>query len=110
MNKIISIINEELDLIKKQLSNKNITDKNQLIQEKKQLEDFMFLINFSQEYDIRKDSTLNIVSLPYEENSGYEEYRILNDYETENREHWTELKINNEPIRLYPSDIIIQKK
>lgn len=110
MDKIISIINRELDLIKKQLSDKSIIDKDQLIQDKKQLEHVLFLINFSQKYDIQKNAISNIILLPYEENTGYGEYRVLNDYETEDREHWAELKIDNEPIRLYPSDIIIQKR
>ena len=48
-----------------------------------------------------------IIELPNME-TGWSNYRIMNDCETDNRKHWIELKINNFPICM--GDILIISK
>ncbi|MFP1872098.1 hypothetical protein ACLEDV_09055 [Lonsdalea quercina] len=42
--------------------------------------------------------------------SGYSEYRIVNDCESDNRELWVEYKYRNKIIRLDSGDLIIKMK
>jgi len=37
------------------------------------------------------------------------EYRVLEDNETERREHWTEVVVDGERLRLQPGDVILRR-
>jgi hypothetical protein len=38
------------------------------------------------------------------------EYRVLEDHETERREHWSEVAVDGVPLRLLPHDLILRKR
>jgi hypothetical protein len=40
--------------------------------------------------------------------SGYAEYRIMCDHESDDRENWTEVKLDGEHLRLCPGDLIVE--
>ena len=50
----------------------------------------------------------DVIELPFL-NTGWSEYRIINDCETDNINDWIELKIDNNFVRLTAGDLIIQK-
>ena len=45
-----------------------------------------------------------------EMNTGYSEYRIINDCESDNKELWIEYIYENNIIRLYPGDLLVKMK
>ena len=45
-----------------------------------------------------------------EMNTGYSEYRIINDCESDNKELWLEYIYENNIIRLYPGDLLVKMK
>ncbi|MEZ0230225.1 MAG: hypothetical protein ACAI25_16505 [Planctomycetota bacterium] len=54
--------------------------------------------------------TERVHTLPsLEGRGGYSEYRVLDDAETEDREHWTEPEIEGEKRRLTPGDVLIER-
>jgi len=55
-------------------------------------------VNNVQKYDI--------IELP-DPKTGFSEYRVMNDCETDNMEYWQELEINNKRISMTMGDIII---
>jgi hypothetical protein len=38
------------------------------------------------------------------------EYRVLEDHETDNREHWIEVVVQGDPLRLQIWDIILRRR
>lgn len=91
-----------------ELIRKNI-NKEENIKLKNEFNNILYLISLTNKFDINKNDIEDILVLP-EEKTGYSEFRIINDCESDNKEYWTECKINNKAIRLYPNDIIIKKK
>ena len=45
-----------------------------------------------------------------EMNTGYSEYRIINDCESDNKELWLEYIYENNIIRIYPGDLLVKMK
>ena len=45
-----------------------------------------------------------------EMNTGYSEYRIMNDCESDNKELWIEYIYENDEIRLYSGDLLVKMK
>ena len=45
-----------------------------------------------------------------EMNTGYSEYRIINDCESDNKELWIEYIYEDNRIRLYPGDLLVKMK
>ena len=43
-------------------------------------------------------------------NTGYSEYRIINDCESDNKELWIEYIYEDNRIRLYPGDLLVKMK
>jgi hypothetical protein len=102
------------ELIKENLSRLNDQFKagsadNELKAQKRELETVLFLIELSKDLELNKSTISNIIKLP-ESNTGYSEYRVVNDCETDKRDQWIELTIDGKAVRLNSDDIIIQKK
>ncbi|REC63973.1 hypothetical protein DRF65_04550 [Chryseobacterium pennae] len=101
------LIAKEIDTLN-DLIHKGI-DKESNIQLKKDLSDSIHLLDMFDRYEINKRTVDDIWSLP-DFNTGYSDYRIINDCESDDPAQWIELSINNEKIRLSEGDIIIRKK
>ena len=100
-------INAELSKIEKQL--KLNIDKKDNISLKNQLLDMMYLIDIYEKYKLQKKKIEKIITLPTIYTCAAE-YRIINDCESDNKEYWQEMEIDNETIRLHSDDIIIKMK
>ncbi|MEG0927327.1 hypothetical protein [Chryseobacterium sp.] len=79
------------------------------LQLRNELSEVIYLISLSDKHQINKKSIKTILELP-DSNTGYSDYRIINDCESDQPDHWIEVSIHNEKIRLAEGDIIIQKK
>lgn len=100
---IASEINKLNDLISKNI------DKESNLKLKKELSEALYLLSIFDEYQISKKTIDTIIELP-SSNTGYSDYRIINDCESHNPDHWLEVSINEEKIRLAEGDIVIRKK
>lgn len=106
MNSVI----EKLQIWRDEIAAQIAKDKNnELIQDKNEVEDALFALNFCLKYKISKKDIEKVVELP-ELNTGISEYRIMNDCETDNRDLWVELIMEDESIRCSENDILIKKK
>ncbi|MHA8111810.1 hypothetical protein ACX122_01565 [Kosakonia cowanii] len=70
----------------------------------------LFFLRKLATYLMTRDMSLEIDSIIQIENeeTGYSEYRILNDCETDNRDLWVEYK--NGSVRVNPGDLLIKMK
>lgn len=100
-------IKKEVDKLN-DLINKEI-DRESNLQLRKELSETIYLLNVFDNYQISKKTIESILELP-NSNTGYSEYRIINDCESDNPNYWIEISIHNEKIRLTEGDIIIRKK
>lgn len=76
------------------------------LQVKRQIDTAISCLELCQLHQIHPSA--NVTVLPdTETRSPFGDYRIVEDHETENRECWTELKIDGHLLALYPGDIII---
>jgi len=102
---VIKKLNHWLNEVKVQLSldPKNI----ELHELASQIDIAIQNIKLCEKYGILPKSIIKI--LPEQScRSHSSDYRIVEDLETENREHWIEVTINNKPIRLNEGDLVIQ--
>ncbi len=76
------------------------------IQVKRQLDAAIDCLEFCQQNQIHSNSKVLVLPATQTQ-SPSSNYRVLEDHETDRQEYWVELKINNEPLHLYPGDIII---
>lgn len=107
MELVKNMISSEIERINELIKiNEN---KNENIKLKNELLEVSFLINMSEKYHISMNEIKNIFKIP-KENTGYSEYRIINDCESDNPLNWREVMINNESMRLQENDIIIKLK
>ncbi|MGE8433349.1 hypothetical protein [Chryseobacterium joostei] len=79
------------------------------LQLKKELSETIYLLSILDNHQINKKTIKTILELP-DSNTGYSDYRIINDCESDNPGHWIEVNIHNEKLRLAEGDIIIKKK
>ncbi len=80
-----------------------------VVEIKIQIERAIKCLELCEEYQIVPEKILAIHELPYMK-TGYFEYRIMNDCEVDQRDMWIELKVDDEPLRVIPGDLIIEKK
>jgi hypothetical protein len=74
---------------------------------KRQIEAAIGCLQLCEEYQIRPEAQVTILpGAPFF--PPWTEFRILDDRETERREEWAELEIENESFPLYPGDIVIR--
>ncbi|MGE8555467.1 MAG: hypothetical protein ACN6OB_16230 [Chryseobacterium jejuense] len=100
-------ITKEIDRLSSLISNG--IDKESNLQLKKELSDAIHLLEMFDCYQISKKTIDMILELP-DSRTGYSEYRIMNDCESDDPAQWIELKINDKKIKLSEGDIIIRKK
>ncbi|WP_347217326.1 hypothetical protein [Chryseobacterium sp.] len=87
----------------------NGINKESNIQLKKELSELIHLLDISNRYQLRKNTMDAILELP-DSRTGYSDYRIMIDCESDDPAQWVELRINGNNIRLSEGDIIIRKK
>ncbi|WP_160139604.1 hypothetical protein [Chryseobacterium sp. c4a] len=87
----------------------NEVNKESNVQLKEELSETVHLLDMFNGYQISKKTVDMILELP-DFRTGYSDYRIINDCESDDPKQWVELNINNENVRLSDGDIIIKKK
>ncbi|PWN66110.1 hypothetical protein [Chryseobacterium oncorhynchi] len=100
---IVREIDELNDLISRE------GNKESHLQLKKELSETLYLLSIFDNHQINQKTIKTILELP-DSNTGYSDYRIINDCESDNPDHWIEVSIHNEKLRLGAGDIIIKKK
>lgn len=108
-NQVISHLHSEMQNVENKLTSRYNHSKN--LSYKIQIENAIKCLEACEKFKILPQKVMNITELP-KQNTGYAEYRIMNDCETENRKNWIELidEERKELIRLLPKDIIIERK
>ena len=84
-------------------------EKQALVSYKKELEQLLFLKKLSDTYQLEPKEIDHIVVLP-PPRTDFASFRIVDDAETEEKQWWEELKIQNEPLWLCEGDILIKKR
>ncbi|MBP2617804.1 hypothetical protein [Chryseobacterium jejuense] len=102
-----NFITEEIDRLNHLISKGVDKESNVLL--KKELSDTIHVLDIFDCYQISKKTIDTIFELP-DSHTGYSDYRIMNDCESDDPTQWVELKINDEKIKLSEGDIIIRKK
>ena len=84
-------------------------EKQALVSYKKELEQLLFLKKLSDTYHLEPKEIERIIVLP-SPGTDFANFRLVDDAETEEKQCWEELKIENEPIWLCEGDILIKKR
>lgn len=103
----IDFITSEIDKLNDLI--RNDIDKASNLRLKKELSEAIYLLNILKQHQISKKTVEAIIELP-SSNTGYSDYRIINDCESDDPDHWLEVRINDEKIRLAEGDIVIRRK
>lgn len=104
MEYVIKVLLAEKDLLVKKLKSKENTDVN--IKRIAQINKSINWINKISELELKDVDKYEIVELP-DMNTGYSEYRLMNDCETDDIKQWIEFK---DHIGLTTGDFIISLK
>lgn len=107
METVKNMISNEIEKINELIRRNENKDEN--IKLKNELLEVLFLINLSETYHISKSQIENIFKIP-KTNTGYSEFRLINDCESDDPLNWTEMMIDNENIHLNENDIVIKFK
>lgn len=103
-NPAIELIEAEITRVEGRLSETH--GDSEILHSKLSLESSLRLMRLMQDHELLSGS--KVVSVPVPDDAGsLMEYRVMNDYETEDRSMWHELVSDGESIRLTPGDIII---
>jgi hypothetical protein len=101
---------EKLEVWKKEIELALTKGKDiKLINLKNEISNSVSCLKMFIENNIKVSKISNVINLP-SSNTGYSEYRIMNDCETDQINNWIELKINDKPIRCNEGDILILMK
>ena len=84
-------------------------EKQALVSYKKELEQLLFLKKLSDTYHLEPVAIERIIVLP-SPRTDFSNFRLVDDAETEEKQWWEELKIENEPLWLCEGDILIKKR
>ena len=84
-------------------------EKQALVCYKKELEQLLSLKKLSDIYHLEPIVIEKIIVLP-PPGTDFASFRIVDDAETEEKQWWEELKIQNEPLWLCEGDILIKKR
>lgn len=102
---------EAIELIKTEIA--NLDDKlsttaghSSLVQRKDSLQSSLRLLRQLSDYEVAPKATIYSLPLPISPGH-FSEIRLLDDQETEDRAHWTELEIEGDPVRAIVGDILI---
>ncbi|MFC3157993.1 hypothetical protein SAMN05443633_104335 [Chryseobacterium arachidis] len=102
-----NMISNEIERLNELIKKSENKDEN--IRLKNELLEVLFLINLSKTYHLSQSQIEHIFKIP-ETNTGYSEFRIINDCESDDPLRWAEVIIDNENVRLNENDIIIKFK
>lgn len=108
MEFVRNLIKKELQRIEEQLSDSTGNKLSSNISNKDDLKKCLYLIDLAELYDLDAKSIKEIISLP-DMKTGYSEYRIINDCESDAKQNWIEI-FEESTKRLLPGDLIILKK
>ena len=105
------LIEDELQKIIHQLKEVSLLqeEKQALVSYKKELEQLLFLKKLSDTYHLEPAAIERIIVLP-PPRTDFASFRIVDDAETEEKQWWEELNIENEPLWLCEGDILIKKR
>lgn len=93
-----------IDFIEHEIASSRGTDKKMYL--KLQLLKKVALYMSQHEFEGDVDKVIPLIDM----NTGYSEYRLVNDCESDNREQWIEYKYENETIRLSAGDFLVKMK
>lgn len=109
MDYVLNILRELRDCAISELKQ----GKNESLKTKLDLDRAISCVEFCNKHNLftNKKEKYTIFELPFL-CTGYSDYRIIDDCETDHREYWKELKLikDDEIVYLSPGDIIIQRK
>ena len=105
------LIEDELQKIIHQLKDVSLLqeEKQALVSYKKELEQLLFLKKLSDMYHLESAAIERIIVLP-PPRTDFAGFCIVDDAETEEKQWWEELRIENEPIWLCEGDVLIKKR
>ena len=105
------LIEDELHKIIHQLKEVSLLqgEKQALVSYKKELEQLLFLKKLSDTYHLEPKEIERIIVLP-PPGTDFANFRLVDDAETEEKQCWEELKIENEPLWLCEGGILIKKR
>lgn len=111
MDIVYKTLEKERSKILEQISScNNIEDKTELISNKKLIENAIQLLKKCHDYGISTNAIFT--KLPQKQcDTPSSEYRIVEDGETDNPQHWHEVSIENKPfnhVRLGEGDIVVE--
>jgi len=111
MKTVKQLIEDELQKIIHQLKEVSLLqeEKQALLSYKKELEQLLFLKKLSDTYYLEPATIERIIVLP-PPRTDFSNFRLVDDAETEEKQWWEELKIENKPIWLCEGDILIKKR
>ena len=111
MKTVKQLIEDELQKIIHQLKEVSLLqeEKQALLSYKKELEQLLFLKKLSDTYYLEPLTIERIIVLP-PPRTDFSNFRLVDDAETEEKQWWEELKIENKPIWLCEGDILIKKR
>ena len=111
MKTVKQLIEDELQKTIYQLKEVSLLqeEKQALVCYKKELEQLLFLKKLSDTYQLEPKERERIIVLPTPR-TDFASFRIVDDAETEEKQWWEELKIENEPLWLCEGDILIKKR
>ena len=111
MKTVKQLIEDELHKTIHQLKEVSLLqeEKQALVSYKKELEQLLFLKKLSDTYHLEPIVIEKIIVLP-PPRTDFASFRIVDDAETEEKQWWEELRIENEPIWLCEEDILIKKR
>ena len=111
MKTVKQLIEDELQKIIHQLKEVSLLqeEKQALLSYKKELEQLLFLKKLSDTYHLEPKEIAHIIVLP-PPRTDFSNFRLVDDAETEEKQWWEELKIENKPIWLCEGDILIKKR
>jgi hypothetical protein len=107
MESVKNMISNEMEKINELIKKNENKDEN--IKLKNELLEVLFLINLSKTYNISKSKIENVFKIT-KTNTGYSEFRVVNDCESDDPLNWAEVMIDNENVRLNENDILIKCK
>jgi hypothetical protein len=105
MNYAILVLQEKQVELVAQLR-EGSANKADILQQKKEIDTALNWLETIDKQNLGHVSDYEWVELPFMKN-GYSSYRIMDDGETDNREHWIEFKT---PIEVTATDFLVLKK
>lgn len=95
-----------LNILRSQALSRLSNGDNTALAVKLQLDDAIRSLQFCQQHQIT--ASAKVIKLPSTRTATpSSEYRIIEDHETEQRQYWTELSLNDQPVRPSPGTLLL---